>query len=133
MYSRQELYIIASIIVLGISSCTMNVSSSIHAIANRPETPLPIEVDEDIPYMENRALDIFAPEEVGSWPIVVVLHGSGVNRKSLSELSAAIASNGAIVITPTWSSLPPQPSYITKGWDGGYGIGTCITYNNWSY
>ena len=86
-------------------------------LAARPETMLTIRVEEDIAYKEGRTLDIYTPEEDAVWPIVILLHGGGGNSKSLAELGSSIASNGVIVIVPTWSSHPPQSSYITKGWD----------------
>jgi acetyl esterase/lipase len=100
-----------------LASCTTTTSSQNQGMAIRPEAPLSVHVEEDISYMEGRTLDIYTPEEDALWPIAILLHGGGGNSKSLAELSSSIASNGVIVFAPTWSSHPPQSSYITKGWD----------------
>lgn len=109
--------LLLAIMIFGLNSCTTTTSTQGQEMALRPESTIPIRVEEDIQYKEGRTLDVFAPEEEARWPIVILLHGGGVNNKSLAELSSSIASHGAIVISPTWTSNPPQASYITKGWD----------------
>jgi acetyl esterase/lipase len=44
-------------------------------------------------------LDIYAPAETGTGPVVVFAHGFGANRKGYVEFSQALALRGAIVFT----------------------------------
>ena len=117
MKMKHSVCLLVGIIVLSLVSCTSTLSSQDRELPPRPDTILSVRVEEDISYMEGRMLDIYSPDKGIGWPIVVLLHGGGVNSKSLAELGSGIASNGAIVFTPTWSAHPPQASNITKGWD----------------
>jgi acetyl esterase/lipase len=56
-------------------------------------------------------LDVYAPSDPGTWPVVIVVHGGGQVRSSFAPLAEAIASQGAVVynidtmFTFPWSSI----------------------------
>jgi hypothetical protein len=74
------------------------------------QAPLEISAAIDIPYTSEEALDIYAPINAGDWPVVVVYHGGGDYKGMVSELSQAIAAQGAVVFAPTYHSSAPDPS-----------------------
>ena len=84
-----------------------------------PLTPLldPVQVTEDIFYTDRLKLNVYAPRKTGLWPVVVVLHGSGMTKEGMiNGFSKAIAERGALVFTPTWRSDPPSAAAeITYG------------------
>ena len=63
----------------------------------------------DVRYMTGREgsipplLDVWAPKRAGPWPLVVMLHGGGVNTLWLSEWATKVAQRGAVVFVPEWS------------------------------
>ena len=69
-------------------------------------TPIPLALNEDldVPYTSERALDVFAPQQPGKWPVVIFLHGGGLNKGSVKGVSRVIAGRGAVVFAPTWRS-----------------------------
>ncbi len=58
----------------------------------------------DIPYTSERALDVYAPQQKGDWPVVVFLHGGSLRKDSIKGVSRVIAGRGAVVFAPTWHS-----------------------------
>jgi len=45
---------------------------------------------------------VFSPDESGSWPVVMMMHGlNGVNT-DMAELSRRVAGGGNVVFAPTW-------------------------------
>ena len=42
-------------------------------------------------------LDVYAPSDPGTWPVVIVVHGGGQVRSSFAPIAEAIASQGAVV------------------------------------
>ena len=87
-----------------------------------PTTPLPVEVTKNVAYikpLQSSAalpiLDVYSPTEPGPWPVVVVLHGLGGNKKTRATLSEAIAEQGAVVFTPTWAVTTPTSSAMNDG------------------
>jgi dienelactone hydrolase len=90
-----------------------------------PETPSPepsanlaTEATTDIVYAEvdekpTSPLDVYAPSQSRSWPVVVVVHGIGMNRRDLRSFAKTIASQGAVVynIDVMHSSDDQTPSY----------------------
>ena len=63
----------------------------------------------DVRYMAQREgplpplLDVYAPKHGGPWPLVVMLHGGGVNTMWLSDWATQVAQRGAVVFVPEWS------------------------------
>jgi predicted esterase len=51
-------------------------------------------------------LDIYAPQEAGDWPVVLITHGFlPANRKAYAELGTAIAQRGAVVFAFSWPAI----------------------------
>ncbi len=61
------------------------------------------------------ALDVFAPDQGGPWPVVVAFHGrssAGKNAEGNEVVPEAAAAQGMVVVTPTWYSGDPFPLMI---------------------
>ncbi len=76
----------------------------------------PVTTTRDIVYMVvddvEMGLDVYAPTEVGPWPVVVAFHGRSQQGKDApgNELvPAAAAEAGMVVFVPTWYSGDPFP------------------------
>jgi predicted esterase len=52
--------------------------------------------------VSEQRLDIYAPHEGDSWPVVVFLHGSGQTKEHFFEKSQIIAEQGFVIYTITW-------------------------------
>jgi acetyl esterase/lipase len=70
---------------------------------------LEINLAVDIPYTNERKLDVYSPVMPGDWPLVVLLHGGNLTKTAVKGLSKAIAQRGAIVFAPTYRSSQPLP------------------------
>ncbi len=76
--------------------------------ATATRTPLEIRVSPNVRYMTEREgdnrplLDVCAPEQVGPWPLVVMLHGGSLNKESLRDWAYMAAGRGAVVLVPDW-------------------------------
>ena len=68
--------------------------------------PAPLQINEkiDLPYNSYELLDVYSPVSAGSWPVVIVLHGAGVTKASVSDLARSIAGLGAVVFTPSYDT-----------------------------
>ena len=70
-----------------------------------------VQVVFDVPFMSRREgslpplLDVYAPKRAGPWPLVVMLHGGGVDTLWLSSWATQVAQRGAVVFVPEWSRL----------------------------
>jgi acetyl esterase/lipase len=77
-----------------------------------PTMTPPVEVTSDVVYatllqpdVTEQMLDVYTPEEAGTWPVVVFLHGFNATKEGHIKESQAIAEQGAVVFTvdwPTW-------------------------------
>ena len=67
--------------------------------------PLPINEKIDLRYNKQELLDVFSPVSEGNWPVVIVLHGAGVNKISVGDLARAIAGLGAVVFAPSYDTM----------------------------
>jgi acetyl esterase/lipase len=76
------------------------------------QTSMEITEQSDIRYKSNQELDVFSPLNQNDWPIVVILHGGGVPKKSVRSLGIALAGQGAVVFTPEYQSYTPPPDQI---------------------
>ncbi len=47
-------------------------------------------------------LDVYAPKEGGPWPLVVMLHGGGLERWWYAKWATKVAQRGAVVFVPEW-------------------------------
>ena len=81
-----------------------------------------LQIVRDVRYMNQRAgwtpalLDVYAPKQGGPWPLVVMLHGGGAPRYSLTGWAVKVAQRGAVVFVPDWGltgTLLPDPSTIS--------------------
>jgi acetyl esterase/lipase len=82
-----------------------------------PEIPDegPIGQELDIPYTSVQNLDVYWPESGGDWPIIVLLHGGDVDKRSVRELAMRVAGHGAVVFTPNYESSEALPDGIARG------------------
>jgi acetyl esterase/lipase len=82
--------------------------------APTPRLQVGMEISEqsDIRYKSNQKLDVFSPLLQMDWPIVVILHGGEVNKKSVRSLGIALAEQGVVVFTPEYQSYTPLPNQI---------------------
>ena len=79
-----------------------------------PET-MEVVVTSNLDYARDVQLDVYSPAVPGEWPAVLLLHGGGLSKTSVSGLARAIAGQGAVVFAPTYSSDEPSPKAITLG------------------
>ena len=104
----------------GGSSTTTSDSPSATTAGATPTTTLPvheIQVFKDIRFMAKRKadrpplLDVYAPEQAGPWPLVVMLPGGFEHKETYMSLWATrVAERGAVVFVPDWirnHEMPP--------------------------
>jgi len=72
-------------------------------------------VTSNLDYARDVQLDVYSPAVPGAWPVVLLLHGGGLSKASVSGLARAIAGQGSVVFAPTYSSDEPSPEAITLG------------------
>jgi pimeloyl-ACP methyl ester carboxylesterase len=80
----------------------------------QPALPQPTQANntliyKNIPYTSARKLDVYQPIKPGTPLLVVILHGGGGTKEAVAALSEAVSSQGAIVVAPTYYSIPPRP------------------------
>ena len=74
--------------------------------------PAPATVsDRDLDYAERGVygVDVYAPTEPGSWPVVVIIPGAFQNKAAYGFLARAIAEDGAVVYNVGASMADPFP------------------------
>jgi acetyl esterase/lipase len=76
------------------------------------QTSMEITEQSDIRYKSNQKLDVFSPLKQNDWPIVVIMHGGEVPKKSVRSLGIALAEQGVVVFTPEYQSYAPPPEQI---------------------
>ena len=69
----------------------------------------------DLNYAGESLMDVYSPSDAGQWPVVLLLHGGGLNKTAVSGLARAIAGQGLVVFVPTYASSEPSPKAITLG------------------
>ena len=77
--------------------------------------PMEVHVTTDVLYSSNRSLDVYRPVSQGSWPVVLFLHGGGMNKSSVGGMATAISGQGIVVFVPTYQSSQPTAKTITVG------------------
>lgn len=85
--------------------------------APTPQVQAGIEIYEklNIHYKSDEKLDVYSPKVQNNWPVVILLHGGGVNKETVRSLSVALAEQGAVVFTPEYQSYQPPPDQILTG------------------
>jgi acetyl esterase/lipase len=83
-------------------------------------TPGPeLQIIRDVRYMAERKgpvpplLDVYAPKQAGPWPLVVMLHGGGLDKAWLGAWATKVAQRGAVVFVPEWLSDGRDPTTRT--------------------
>lgn len=51
----------------------------------------------DVEYADTYTLDVYAPEAIGPWPVIVAVHGLGQAKRDMGLLSKELAADGAVV------------------------------------
>ena len=103
-------YIVAGgLLVLILSRCAPAERSSFRVVG-------------DLAYAEGRSLqtlelDVYAPEGDGRWPMVVILHGGNgsKNDSQIVSLSEHLATQGRVVLTPSYSRITPDLVIAEEG------------------
>jgi acetyl esterase/lipase len=82
-----------------------------------PEIPDedPIDQELELPNTSVQTLDVYWPESGGDWPIIVLLHGGDVDKRSVRKLAMRVAGHGAVVFTPNYQSSEALPDGIARG------------------
>jgi predicted esterase len=80
-----------------------------------PTMTPPVEVTSDVVYatllqpdVTEQILDVYTPEEAGTWPVIVFLHGLNATKEGHIKESQAIAEQGAVVFTVNWPTWIPD-------------------------
>jgi len=80
-----------------------------------PTMTPPVKVTSDVVYatllqpdVTELRLDVYAPEEAGTWPVIVFLHGFEGNKEYFAPLSQAMVEQGAVVFTVNWPTWIPD-------------------------
>jgi len=111
-----SLLLLAAMLVATTLAACGGSSSTSASPSTAGSTPATAELDGvrvvlGVPYMSRRAgslpplLDVYAPKQAGLWPLVVMLHGGGVDTLWLSSWAIQVALRGAVVFVPEWSRL----------------------------
>lgn len=84
-------------------------------------TPNPTQeviITSEIAYTSQSLLDVYAPSEPGSYPVVVAFHGASVNRLSFKKLGIELAKNGIVLFSADWHSNPiTESEEYLLGWE----------------
>ena len=56
------------------------------------------------PLLVPGVLDVHAPARAGPWPVVVMLHGGGGDKRDLREHASKVADLGFVVFSATWGA-----------------------------
>jgi dipeptidyl aminopeptidase/acylaminoacyl peptidase len=67
------------------------------------------------PDMKEGTLDVYAPTEPGAWPVIVFAHGLIWTKESHSDISQAMAEQGAVVFTINWPVSVPGVAFHENG------------------
>lgn len=66
-----------------------------------------VELASNVPFIQDRELDVIGPVDPGApLPAVVLLHGAGLQRSDYRDLAESIAERGAVVFNADWRVLP---------------------------
>jgi acetyl esterase/lipase len=60
----------------------------------------------DVEYVEAHLLDVYAPADADRLPVVVLLHGAGVDRRDYEPFAERLAEAGALALNVDWD-VPP--------------------------
>ena len=76
-----------------------------------------------VPYLTRAAgllpgnVDVYSPKQGGPWPVVVMLHGGGLQRYWYARWAIPVAKRGAVVFVPEWMSTEAGSFDLTpKEW-----------------
>lgn len=58
-----------------------------------------------VEYAPGQQLDVHSPVGPGSWPVLVLIHGAGLERGSYGAFADLLAESGAVVFNADWSVL----------------------------
>jgi acetyl esterase/lipase len=60
----------------------------------------------DLEYVDGHVLDVHAPPDADTLPVVVLLHGAGVTRHHYEPFAERLAAAGAVAVNVDWDVLP---------------------------
>ena len=65
----------------------------------------------------DRDLDVYVPQQLGVWPVVVVLHGGSASKdfNSIVKFSKLVAEQGVVVFAPSYSPTTPDAVVDNNG------------------
>jgi hypothetical protein len=94
---------------------------------NAPPTATPahsVQVTRNVEYtrplqpgVRAQALDVYAPEEAGPWPVVIFVPGYGANKETMADIvyGKVLAGRGAVVFLPNWRASMARESAQKNG------------------
>ncbi|HKJ27952.1 MAG TPA: hypothetical protein VJ965_09960, partial [Anaerolineales bacterium] len=78
-------------VIFIISSCLLLAACASQEPAVPTAEPTPeIILTSDIPYTSEKLLDVYAPAETGSYPVVIAFHGGGLTKASFKKMGEAL-------------------------------------------
>ncbi len=120
--------IVVQMLLVVLSWCwTPAVSIAQQSSPTSTESPVPysVEVRKDIIYAirppqaewpeAQFMLDIYAPTEPGTWPVVVFMHGSGETKDLWPYLMRALAEQGVIAVSINYHGMTPRDAITNDG------------------
>lgn len=73
-----------------------------------PPVALPIEETRGVDYTSTQFVNIFAPQDAGPWPVVLVIPGGGGLPSATEPFAEALAAQGAVVFNVKWRAVFPR-------------------------
>lgn len=89
-----------------------NTASTVAATTEAP-VAITVRTIEKVSYTvaDDNLLDVYAPEQPGPWPVVIVAHSGYGSRTGYRDLADAIAAEGAVVFNISYSDISYVPVF----------------------
>jgi acetyl esterase/lipase len=106
------------LLIIFLSACTgtQPVAQATETAAPATSTP-GYALTKAVPYKEGLKMDIYAPSQPGSYPIVIGFHGGVATRNTFGALAKELAQNGIVTFVPDWHSTSSLADAFLRGWE----------------
>lgn len=101
-----QLLAIGTVVGLSVGGCSND--SELTKPADRPDEPLPVLVEKDMPYTTELAVDVYRPDASGPWPMAVVFPGGEEHKEKMATYATRVAEQGVVVVVAEYHSYPNQ-------------------------
>lgn len=91
---------------VGRTARTIAVAVAMAVLATTCADDGPVVTARGLEYVDGHLLDVYAPADDDRVPVVVVLHGAGVERRHYEAFAERLAEAGAVVFNVDWDVLP---------------------------